>query len=140
MAHTIVMRLGFSIVERARVRVGVGERVCVGAMTAQKRPYRIMSPIESPYVLRSEPCTGLIGIPESARNTARDIFVPRAVYRPSRVPTSHVLFSNWNISALGFFLLSPFAFSCEKFYRYLINKFEHFCSVSIACLGVYTPP
>jgi hypothetical protein len=27
-AHTSVMRFGFNIVERARVRVGVGERVC----------------------------------------------------------------------------------------------------------------
>jgi hypothetical protein len=35
-AHTSVMRLGFSIVERARV--GVGERVCAGAITAQIRP------------------------------------------------------------------------------------------------------
>jgi acyl-coenzyme A thioesterase PaaI-like protein len=35
--HTSVMRLGSSIVERARVRVGVGERVCASAMTAQKR-------------------------------------------------------------------------------------------------------
>jgi hypothetical protein len=37
-AHTSVMRLGSSIVERARVQVGVGERVCAGAMTAQKCP------------------------------------------------------------------------------------------------------
>jgi hypothetical protein len=37
-AHTSVIRLGFSIVERARVRVGVGERMCAGAMTTQKRP------------------------------------------------------------------------------------------------------
>jgi hypothetical protein len=29
------MRLKFDIVERARVRVGVGERVCAGAMAAQ---------------------------------------------------------------------------------------------------------
>jgi hypothetical protein len=37
-AHTSVTGLGFSIVDRARVRVGVGVRVCAGAMTAQKRP------------------------------------------------------------------------------------------------------
>jgi hypothetical protein len=30
-----VMRLTFSIVERTRVRVGVGERKCAGAMAAQ---------------------------------------------------------------------------------------------------------
>jgi hypothetical protein len=35
---TSVMRLGVNIVERARVRVGVGERLCAGAMAAQKRP------------------------------------------------------------------------------------------------------
>jgi hypothetical protein len=38
-APTRVMRLGYSIVERARVRVDVGERVCAGAMASQKRPY-----------------------------------------------------------------------------------------------------
>jgi hypothetical protein len=36
--YTSVIRLGSIIVERARVRVGVGERVCAGAMTARKRP------------------------------------------------------------------------------------------------------
>jgi hypothetical protein len=75
-----MMCLGFNIGERARVRVVVGERVCAGAITAQKRPYMIISPIQSPYILRSEPCTGLLGILKSARNTARDIFVPRAMY------------------------------------------------------------
>jgi hypothetical protein len=34
--YTSVMRLGFNIVGRVRVRVGVGERVGAGAMTAQK--------------------------------------------------------------------------------------------------------
>jgi hypothetical protein len=82
--------LEVTIVERARMRVGVGERVCAGAMTAQKRTYSIISM----YVLRTEPCNGLIGILESARNTARDTFVPRAVYRSSRVATNRVLFSS----------------------------------------------
>jgi hypothetical protein len=39
---------------------------------------------------------GLIEIPKSTRNTARDVFVHRVMYRPSRVPGSRVHFSYWN--------------------------------------------
>jgi hypothetical protein len=39
-APTSVMRLGVNIVERARVRLGVSERLCAGAMAAQKNPFK----------------------------------------------------------------------------------------------------
>jgi hypothetical protein len=66
------MRLGFSIVERVRVRVGVGEIVCAGAMAAQKSPYK---PDTSPYELRSEPCTGSLER-QKVRRTQLVMFSP----------------------------------------------------------------